>query len=224
VFAVRRDADTSLVGTDGDYAPLQVNAGGQLKVEVFSGETLPVSVSGVATAANQSTANTALAAIETAVEGVLRTGKVFAQRTGTFSLDTSAYAASDLLADTQQINAFFNVADGTGFIHTLTLYDQDDQKVPMTIYFHNTTASMGSENAAPSISDANALGILGWVDIIAADWKDLGGVAVATVVVNLPVTAVSGTDDLYISAVNSTGTPTFTASGIKFSIGVELSA
>ena len=31
-LAVRRDADTSLVDTDGDYAPLQVNATGALKI------------------------------------------------------------------------------------------------------------------------------------------------------------------------------------------------
>lgn len=37
VLAVRRDADTSLVGTDNDYAPLQVNANGALKVEIFDG-------------------------------------------------------------------------------------------------------------------------------------------------------------------------------------------
>lgn len=37
VLAVRRDADTSLVGTDNDYANLQVNANGALKVEVFDG-------------------------------------------------------------------------------------------------------------------------------------------------------------------------------------------
>ena len=51
VLAVRRDADTSLVDTDGDYAPLQVNAGGQLKTEVVE-SALP---SGAATAANQTT-------------------------------------------------------------------------------------------------------------------------------------------------------------------------
>src|SRR3954469_21508598 len=32
ILAVRRDADTTLVGTDNDYANLQVNAAGQLKV------------------------------------------------------------------------------------------------------------------------------------------------------------------------------------------------
>jgi hypothetical protein len=34
---VRRDADTSLVGADNDYANLQVNANGALKVEIFDG-------------------------------------------------------------------------------------------------------------------------------------------------------------------------------------------
>ncbi len=42
--AVRRDADTSAVGTDNEIAPLVVDARGALKVEVFSGETLPVSL------------------------------------------------------------------------------------------------------------------------------------------------------------------------------------
>jgi len=43
VGAVRRDADTSAVNTDNEVAPLLVNAIGALKVEVFSGETLPIS-------------------------------------------------------------------------------------------------------------------------------------------------------------------------------------
>lgn len=42
--AVRRDADTSLVNTTNEFTPLQVDANGRLKVEAFSGETLPVSL------------------------------------------------------------------------------------------------------------------------------------------------------------------------------------
>ena len=42
--AVRRDADTTLVNTTNEFSPLQVDANGRLKVEVFSGETLPVSL------------------------------------------------------------------------------------------------------------------------------------------------------------------------------------
>lgn len=42
--AVRRDADTTLVNTTNEYGPLQMDANGRLKVEAFSGETLPVSL------------------------------------------------------------------------------------------------------------------------------------------------------------------------------------
>lgn len=41
--AVRRDADTTLVNTTNEIGPLQMDANGRLKVEAFSGETLPVS-------------------------------------------------------------------------------------------------------------------------------------------------------------------------------------
>ena len=44
IGAVRRDADTTLVDTTNEVGPVQMNAAGQLKVEVFSGETLPVSL------------------------------------------------------------------------------------------------------------------------------------------------------------------------------------
>lgn len=44
IGAVRRDADTTLVDTTNEVSPLQVDANGRLKVEAFSGETLPVSL------------------------------------------------------------------------------------------------------------------------------------------------------------------------------------
>lgn len=44
IGGVRRDADTSLVDTTNEFAPFQLDALGRLKVEVFSGETLPVSL------------------------------------------------------------------------------------------------------------------------------------------------------------------------------------
>ena len=47
IGALRRDADTTAVGTDNEIAPLIVNATGYLKVEAFSGETLPVSLASV---------------------------------------------------------------------------------------------------------------------------------------------------------------------------------
>jgi hypothetical protein len=53
--AVRRDADTTLVNTTNEFTPLQVDANGRLKVEAFSGETLPVSFTGSTDVATQTT-------------------------------------------------------------------------------------------------------------------------------------------------------------------------
>lgn len=47
IGAIRRDADTTLVDTTNEVGPVQMNAAGQLKVEAFSGETLPVSLASV---------------------------------------------------------------------------------------------------------------------------------------------------------------------------------
>lgn len=47
IGAVRRDADTTLVNTTNEFGPLQMDANGRLKVEAFSGETLPVSLASV---------------------------------------------------------------------------------------------------------------------------------------------------------------------------------
>lgn len=63
VLAVRRDADTSLVGTDNDYANLQVDANGYLKVEIFdSGDSH--TIDGTVTANLSATDNAVLDAIE----------------------------------------------------------------------------------------------------------------------------------------------------------------
>lgn len=64
IGAVRRDADTTLVNTTNEWGPLQMDANGRLKVEAFSGETLPVSLTGVSTLAEQQTQTTALQLID----------------------------------------------------------------------------------------------------------------------------------------------------------------
>lgn len=139
----------------------------------------------------------------------------------TLSLDTNIYASGDLLADAQIIAACTPGDDIATTLETITVIDQDDQKAAFDIYITNLAASWGSENSAPSISDANALGIIGRkIPIAVSDYTDLGGVSVAGVdgigKVCIPVT---GSDDLYIAVVNGAGTPTYTASGIKIRLG-----
>jgi len=138
----------------------------------------------------------------------------------TFSLDTSAYANGDVLADTQILNSALRVTDGTGVIVSIVLNDEDDQGAAMDIVFLSANQSLGSENSAPSISDANARSnILGIVNIAAIDWIDFGGVRVAYKECAVPIKAVSGTDDIYVALI-SRGTPTQTASGITGVFGI----
>ena len=96
----------------------------------------------------------------------------------TLSLDTSAYASGDVLADTQEIANAMRVIDGTAILESLILLDEDDQGVALDLYFFNANVAMGTENSAPSISDANARNLLGKVAGATGDYTDLGGVKV----------------------------------------------
>jgi hypothetical protein len=143
--------------------------------------------------------------------------------TVTLSLDTSAYADGDVLADTQIVTNCFRINDGFGVIDSITVLDEDDQGAGFDLIFLDSNVSLGTENAAPSITDANARNILGWVRVSAADFIDLGGSRLATLTgLSLAVKAVSGTDDMYVAAI-SRGTGTYTASGIQLRIGISQS-
>lgn len=141
----------------------------------------------------------------------------------TLSLDTSAYAAGEVLADTQEIDNVFRVNDGTGTLFSIVLNDKDDQGAPLDLVFLSANNSLGTENSAPSISDANADAILGIISVANGDWVDLGGCRVATIPASrcgIALKAASGGKKLYIAAITR-GTPTHTASGITGALGIE---
>ena len=63
----------------------------------------------------------------------------------TLSLDTSAYASGDVLADTQEIANAMRVIDGTAILESLILLDEDDQGVALDLYFFNANVAMATE-------------------------------------------------------------------------------
>lgn len=142
----------------------------------------------------------------------------------TMSTDTTAYASGDLIADTQQYDAFFRVTNGTGVINTITVTEKDAQGAAIYIIIHRTSTSMGTENSAPNITDANLVaGIQHIIPVATTDYVTVSGTKIATLKnLGLPVMAVSGTDDLYFSILNSTGTPTYASGEIQLGIGVLL--
>ena len=139
----------------------------------------------------------------------------------TLSLDTSAYATGDVLADTQEIAGAVRVNGGSGILQNIILNDKDDQTAAaMDIFILSSNVSLGTENSAPSITDANGDAILGIIQISAGDWIDLGGCKVAMLRnLGIVVKAASDSTSLYL-AVITRGSPTQTASGITARIGV----
>ncbi len=137
------------------------------------------------------------------------------------TLDTNIYASGDVLADTQIVSGAFRVGDGTGILQNMTVIDSDDQGAAFDVYFLSSNVSMGTENAGPSISDANAKSIVSRVQVGTGDYYDLGGVKIAEVTgLARVLMATSGTKDLYVAVVNGTGTPTYTATGVRLRLGI----
>lgn len=82
IGAVRRDADTTLVNTTNEIAPLQVDARGALKVECFSGETIPVSFTGSGDVATQTTLASVLTSVQL-LDDAISTDDTTTHSTGT---------------------------------------------------------------------------------------------------------------------------------------------
>ena len=144
--------------------------------------------------------------------------------THTPSLDTVALDQDDVLADTEVIAAVFRADDVGGILESLTVLDEDNNGEDLRIYFLDADVVMGTEGSAISISDGDAVNILGSVTIAAADFEDLIGSKVANINnIGLVLQPASGTDDLYVAIVGgATNTSTYTASGIKLRLGIKL--
>lgn len=133
--------------------------------------------------------------------------------------DTSIYADGDVLADTQVLSNVMRGIDKPGILQSVRVLDEADQGVGFDLFFLSSNGPFGTENAVPTLSDANAIRILGWVEVVAGDYKDLGGCRVAQKTnIGLGVRPHPGTKDLYIAAIVRGGTPTYAADSIKLRI------
>lgn len=206
IMGVRDDALSTITPAEGDYAFARVNARGATWVAIDPAET--GSLIAVGTAGSPSSEVISVQGVTSMTP--LEIGPLSRVFDLTLSVDTAAYSSGDVIADSQQCDAFFRKSDGTGVIQSLTVCCEADQKAAIDIYFLNANSAMGTENAAPSISDANSNNVLGWVSVAAADYKDLGGTSVACIRnIGLVVKATSGTDDLYVAVVSNASTPDY---------------
>jgi hypothetical protein len=155
------------------------------------------------------------------VDSPLTVGDVTEKISVTLTLDTAAYASGDLIADAQAITGLARATGKGGVIVDMIVVDEDDQKVAIDVYVTQVSTSWGSENAAPTVTDAVARSIQAIIPVAAADYKDLGGVGVAHIKNIQAVFETSGSADMYVAVVSNASTPTYTASGVKLVFGVR---
>lgn len=139
----------------------------------------------------------------------------------TLTIDTSAYQDLDVFADTQTIANVTRAADVAAVLFGLTVIDGDDIGQAIDFYFFKAARSLGTENSAPNISDANALDILGKVRVESVDYQDLGGVKVAYVpVYGLNLKPIAGTRSIGVGAIiRGAGTYPSGAMGLALHVG-----
>lgn len=141
--------------------------------------------------------------------------------TVTPTLDTNPYASGDLLFDSTEIANAVRVNGYCAILDSITIIDKDDQKVAFTLLFADTATDFGTLNSAPNPDDTETATVVGWVPVTVSDYVDLGGASVACIRnIGLLLKAGAATTSLYVAAVNGTGTPTFTASGLVLKIGL----
>lgn len=145
----------------------------------------------------------------------------------TITVDTAIYAALDCLgaAATTSVVTLTDAMrneGGRGVLQSVSVYDDDNEKNPITLLFFNAAPASGTYtgNGALSLSSGDKSKYLGKVQIGASDYETLGGDAFACVRnIGLPVHAV-GSPHLYMIPLVTSGTPTYTAAtDIKMALG-----
>jgi hypothetical protein len=135
-------------------------------------------------------------------------------------LDTNAYAAGDTLFATTAVTLVDNPQPrGTrGIVRWAQILDKDDVGEACTLYFLKDNVTFGTANSTPSISDANAENIIGFVELSAT--KDLGGCRFGQAECYIPFSVTGGT--IYVAAVTTTAL-THAASGVVLRMAFEIS-
>ena len=140
------------------------------------------------------------------------------------TLDTSIYAANDVLFATTAITGVTRANDGRANLVSITGIDKSKQNPAITLLFYQTNVTSAAANAANALSDADQANLLGTVDIPAASWKTWANNSTiclsGATAPNLLLEAASGTTTVYVVGILTAGTPTFANGDLVFKFGV----
>jgi hypothetical protein len=135
-------------------------------------------------------------------------------------LDANILANNDVFMVAYEIPQVFNKGVARR-LKSVVVLDTDDQNQAFDLIFSNATITLGTANAAITISDADAAKVVGSVRMVVATHAyDLINSTLFTQggldIIMQPVTS-----SLWVSGVVRSGTPTYTAAGMKIKLGFE---
>jgi hypothetical protein len=126
------------------------------------------------------------------------------------AISTSIYAAGDVLGGELTITGAVAATGGKAVLQSLVVVDRDNEKAEFSILlFRSNPAANVADNGAFAWGSGDQDRYIGRIDVLAGDYKTLGGDAFATLR-NLGLVVESDTTDLYAYLVLD-GTPTFAA-------------
>jgi hypothetical protein len=135
-------------------------------------------------------------------------------------MDTSIYADNDVAFVPIEIANVSDIAGGTVKLVNAVLHDADDQGTELEVFFTTNSGSVGTINGALNPTDAIADDIVGVAHFIT--YSDLINSQVCVLKdLNIVMKCAAGATSLYAFGVVRSGTPTYTASGVKLKLGIE---
>lgn len=135
------------------------------------------------------------------------------------TIAATAYSANDVLGAGWEVTNAARAAGGTGKVRGVALVDVADIIGATQLHFFTGSVTFGTDNAAPSISDADAAK---WIGSVAVAPIDLGGVRVAGQE-SMAMMYTCDATSLYVYAVTLSGHTFFgAATDLKLRILLEL--
>jgi hypothetical protein len=138
----------------------------------------------------------------------------------TIVADTNIYADNDVLFISQIVTGVSDIEGGTVKLVNAVLFDGDDQGTEVEVFFTTNATTPGTINGAVAAADTVLDDIVGNAHFIT--YSDLINSQVCVLKdIAQVMKCAAGSKDLYIFGVVRSGTPTYTAGGLKLKLGFE---
>ena len=137
------------------------------------------------------------------------------------TLDTNAYASGDRVGSIHTITGAGPAGFHGAVLESITVIDKDAQGAALKVHFFDALPTVASaDNAAIDLTDAQAAKFIATVSIATGDYLATASNKLAftqpTRAIPMCPSAANGVKETLYAVVTTTGSPTYTASGLVF--------